>query len=294
MQNSQNLIGHNEIYNNLIYLYQNENLPNKILLTGQKGIGKSLLVNKFLEFVYDTKDKYIDTKKLIETNSHPNIFKIYKQNDKKNIDIYQIREMINFQNHSSFNNKVRIIFIKDIELLSLNSSSALLKSLEEPNHDIFYILTNNSGSIIPDTIKSRCLEFKLNLNVNEVKLIVNNYFNQNIYDIICKDYINHYNSPSFLISLVLFFKKYEKELNDYFIEDLLKEIIKNRHYIKDNFIKDNFNIFIELFFYKNINISKKISYKIRNYFYDKLSNIKKYNLDLETFFLEFEDKILSE
>ena len=76
--------------------------------------------------------------------------------------------------------------------------------------------------------------------------------------------------------------------------ELLKYIIKNKIYITDEFIKEYLNLFIELFFYKNINNSKKISFKIKKYFYQKLSFVKKYNLDFESFFLEFNDKLLSE
>ena len=38
---------------------------------------------------------------LFNKNSHPNIFKISKKIDKQNIDISQIRKMIQFQNSSS-------------------------------------------------------------------------------------------------------------------------------------------------------------------------------------------------
>ena len=294
MINSRKIIGHNDTFNNLLNLYKLNKLPNKILLSGQKGIGKSLFIEIFLNFVYSTDDIKNNTCKLIENNLHPNIFKIFKKKDKKNIDISQVREMMHFQNHSSFNNKIRFIIIENIEDLNLNSANALLKSIEEPNKKLFFILTYNTGNIIPDTLRSRCIEFKLSLNIIEVKLIVNNYFNENIYDLICKDYINCYNSPSFLISLVLFLKDKNKNLNNFNIENFIYDIIKNKYYIYDSFIKNNLNIFIELFFYKNINRSKKISYKIKDYFYFKLSEIKKYNLDLETFFLEFEDKLLSE
>ena len=294
MINSNKIIGHNDTFNNLLNLYKLNKLPNKILLTGQKGIGKSLFVELFLNLVYSIDDKKNNISKLIENNLHPNIFKIFRKKDKKNIYISQIREMIQFQNHSSFNNKIRFIIIENIEDLNLNSANALLKSIEEPNKNLFFILTYNTGNIIPDTLRSRCIEFKLSLNIIEVKLIVNNYFNENIFDLICKDYINYYNSPSFLISLVLFLKDKNKNLNNFNIESFIYDIIKNKYYIYDSFIKNNLNIFIELFFYKNINRSKKISYKIKNYFYFKLSEIKKYNLDLDTFFLEFEDKLLSE
>ena len=78
------------------------------------------------------------------------------------------------------------------------------------------------------------------------------------------------------------------------IEDLLIYVIKNKSYTSNEFIKEYLNLFIELFFYKNIHISKKISFKIKKYFYLKLSFVKKYNLDFESFFLEFNDKLLSE
>ena len=137
-------------------------------------------------------------------------------------------------------------------------------------------------------------KFKLSLTLEEVELIVNKYFQEEIYTMLSKDYINQYNSPAFLIELILYFKEKEKNISTFVIEEFLIEIIKNRLYISNDFIKENLNLFIELFFYKNINKTKRISYKIKNYFYFKLSKIKRYNLDLESFFIEFEDKLLSE
>ena len=43
-----------------------------------------------------------------------------------------------------------------------------------------------------------------------------------------------------------------------------------------------------------INKTKKLTYKIKEYYYSKFSNVRKFNLDYETFFLEFKDKLLSE
>ena len=119
-------------------------------------------------------------------------------------------------------------------------------------------------------------------------LITDKYNNINL------DFINNYNSPSFLISLVNFLETNDLPIKDCNIEDLLAYIIKNKLYTSDEFIKEYLNLFIELFFYKNINNSKNISFKIKKYFYLKLSFVKKYNLDFESFFLEFNDKLLSE
>ena len=46
-----NLFEHKEIFNQLYKLYKKDNLPNKILLTGEKGIGKSTLSYHLINFV---------------------------------------------------------------------------------------------------------------------------------------------------------------------------------------------------------------------------------------------------
>ena len=306
MSETSKLFGHKTLFSNLIYLDQIEKFPNKILLNGPKGIGKKLLVSHLLNYLYSKNNEQLYNFKnneyninnnlslLISTNSHPNIFRIQKKKDKKIIDIDQIREMIQFTNQTSFNNDRRFIVIEDINLMGINSANALLKSIEEPNNKTYYILINNSEFKILETIKSRCLEFKLNLINSEVIEIVNYYFNGDIYKDINLDFINNYNSPSFLISLVNFLESNDLSIKECNIEDLLAYIIKNKLYISDEFIKEYLNLFIELFFYKNINNSKNISFKIKKYFYLKLSFVKKYNLDFESFFLEFNDKLLSE
>ena len=169
-----------------------------------------------------------------------------------------------------------------------------MKNLEEPNENVFFILIYNSEKFLIDTIKSRCIEFKLSISNENTRIIVNNYFNENIYDQINSNLINYYSTPYFLISLINYINEYELSLSETTIDDLLINLINNKHYIKQEFIRNNLNMIIELFFYKHINTTKKFSYKIKEYYYSKLSNVKKFNLDYETFFLEFKDKLLSE
>jgi len=284
-----NLIGHETIYKDLVNLYDKGNLPNKILLTGRKGIGKSLMTKKLLKYIYKNNNV-----SLIDSNAHPNIFNIFKKSDKKNIEISQIREMIEFQNYSSFNDLPKIIVIDDFELLNLNANNSLLKTLEEPNNKNFFILINKNNGQILETIKSRCIEFKLSLNFNEIKTIVDNHFRDDIFSKIPSYFINFYTSPSFIISLINFFNEIEISYNGLNIEELVSRMINDKKYSNNIFIKDNIDIFIELFFYKNINTKKNISYKLKEYFYLKLHQIKKYNLDFESFLMEFEEKLLSE
>ena len=160
-------------FHELINLFENKKLPNKILLSGKKGIGKSTLAYHFINFVmsqdedlsYNKKNLTINDNntsyKLVQNKSHPNFYLIDLLEDKKNIDISQIRQMINYTNKSSFNEKPRFILIDNIENLNLSSSNALLKVMEEPNNGIFFILIHNIEKKILATLKSRCLTFKI-------------------------------------------------------------------------------------------------------------------------------------
>ena len=284
------LVGHSSYLENFVSLYKHDKLPSKILISGKKGIGKSLLINNFLLKIFNSNND----QELIVNMTHPNILNIKKNNDKKNIEIDQIREVVKFTNQSSFNNKARFIIIDDAEFLNINSSNALLKNLEEPNENVFFILIFNSDMSLLDTIKSRCLEFKINISNENIELIVNNYFKDNIYTKINSDLINYYSTPLFLISLLNYMNENELSISNTSIDDLLINLINNKHYNKQDFIRDNLNTIIELFFYNHINKTKKLTYKIKEYYYSKFSNVRKFNLDYETFFLEFKDKLLSE
>ena len=103
-----NLIGHNYIFEEMTYLFNENKLPNKILLSGPKGIGKSTVCYHFLNYIfsknedynYNLSDKKIDKNnisfKLILNHTHPNFYLIDLIDNSKNIEISQIRKMIEY------------------------------------------------------------------------------------------------------------------------------------------------------------------------------------------------------
>ena len=103
-----------------------------------------------------------------------------------------------------------------------------------------------------------------------------------------------YNNPAFIISLINYLNENSLNYKTITIDNLINLIIQNRDYVKNKFINENINYFIELFFYKNIYFVNNITYKLKKYFYFKLNQINKYNLDMESFFIEFQQKLLSE
>ena len=299
-----NLFEHKEVFNQLYKLSKKDILPNKILLSGEKGIGKSTLAYHLINLVlseneehpYDFEKNKInpDNKsyKRMLNKSNPNFYLIDVLEEKKNIDINQIRELIINLNKSSFNNKKRFVLIDNIELLNLNSINALLKILEEPNENINFILINNNKRVLP-TLKSRCLNFKVFLTKDQSIRIVNQLLNDDINTIINNKLFDYYATPGKLLKLIKLSEEYDLDLVNFDLNTILKTIIKDKIYKKDKSIIEIIYSFIELYFRNNIS-SKNINLlKSYHYFLEKINNTKTYNLDEETLFMEFEDKILN-
>ena len=133
--------------------------------------------------------------------------------------------MIDFINKSSFNNLKKIILIDGVENLNLNSGNALLKSLEESNSNNLFILVHNINEPILDTIRSRCLSYKLNLNNFDTKYILSDYFNENLYEKLNLDFKFNSLSPKFLINHINFIKENKLDLDTCDVKKIIKFII---------------------------------------------------------------------
>ena len=300
----QKLYMHHEIFNHLCQLYLNNKLPNKILLSGEKGIGKATLGYHLINFVlsedeehsYNIKNNEINLEnksfKLIQNKSNPNFNLIDVAEDKKNIDINQIRELITNLNKSSFNNKKRFVLIDNTELLNVNSINALLKVLEEPNENINFILINNNKKILP-TLKSRCLNFKIFLTNEQSIKIINKLINDDIYNLVNKNIVNHFITPGKLYELLKLVEDTDLNLMNSDLEVFLKSLIQSKSYKKNKPIIQIIYSFIEVYFRNNISTKNIRLFHLYHYFLKKINDTKIYNLDEETLFMEFEDKVLN-
>jgi len=300
------IYGFKYFFNEIIELYNNGKMPNKILLSGKKGSGKSTfayhLVNFFLskdeELKYDLIKNKINSEnksyKLLQNNSHPNFYLIDLLAEKKNIDVAQIRGMISYTNKSTFNNQDRFIVIDNVEYLNKNSINALLKIIEEPNENIYFILINNSEKNMLPTLKSRCITFKIHFSFDETVNICNQILNQNILNELNHDLINFYYTPGEIIKLVQFAEEKQINLKDHDVSSLISLIIENTYYKKNILIKNLLINFIELFLLKRYKTSNNKNFLLIFYqsFIQKINNTEKFNLDEESLFLEFKSKIL--
>ena len=168
----------------------------------------------------------------------------------------------------------------------------MLKILEEPNENINFILINNNKRVLP-TLKSRCLNFKVFLTKDQSIRIVNQLLNDDINTIINNKLFDYYATPGKLFKLIKLSEEYDLDLAKFDLNTTLTTIIKDKIYKKDKSITEIIYSFIELYFRNNISSENISLLKSYHYFLEKINNTKIYNLDEETLFMEFEDKILN-
>ena len=281
-------------------------IPNSILIDGMDGIGKSTFATHFINYTlsinedepYDIKNYEIKAMnrsyKLSLNNSHPNLYSITLNDGKSSISIEQIREMIKFANKSSFNNQYKIILINKSEFLNKSSSNSILKILEEPSKNTIFLILQNSRKKNLKTIQSRCIKFHLKLDFNNVISTTNKILNDEIYKHINPDLISHYNTPGQIINLLDFSKTNNIDLKTISIDEFLNFIIEKKLYLKNNFMKTNFNSFLEKYLLKLAIDKKKNKYfKLYDQFINMSNQTTLFNLDQESLYLNYKNNVLN-
>ena len=305
--NQEKIIGYDNLFKNFINLLNKKRLPNKILLSGSKGVGKSTFAYHFINYIlsineensYDINKFEIKSEnksfKLVKKLTHPNFHLIDLLDEKKNIEISQIRRAITYSQKSAFNNNFRIILIDNLESLNINSVNSLLKILEEPNEKLLFILVHDSSKRILDTIKSRCIIFKKQFTFAENVSISSDLINLDIKKLFNKNIINHYFTIGDFVFLYNFSKKNELDLHEMSIKSLLLYLLNYNVYKNElNLINLIYKLIQSYFYYSFLENKNSDLYNFYRYFIKKINYTIKFNLDLETLFFEFKVRLIND
>ena len=220
---SNKLVGLDKYFNEMIDLYNSKKLPKVLLLNGKKGIGKFTLAIHFINYIYskyetsryDLKNKVINTnsffyKSLLNKNSQDVIFIQAEENN--NIKIDEIRSLKSTLSNTSLSNNPRFTIIDEIEFLNTNSVNALLKTLEEPSANNYFILINNQQTNLIETISSRCLKTNIFLSSAKKNDIINYLVTDRDVEILIDNDNNI--SPGLFIRFNEIFSKYKISKSD--------------------------------------------------------------------------------
>ena len=208
--------------------------------------------------------------KKIENLQHSDIEVINRKNE--NIKIDEVRELIYDAIESAYSSPKKIFILCGIENLRKESSNALLKILEEPPKDVYFILLARSLNII-STIKSRTIKFHLEGASNEelgVSKEIYYFFDGN------ENNIRRYKENGIPL------EEYEDGINSY--EDALSNIKAMKEYAK-NEMENNENSssdagFLEII----INYNRSIEYIVKKIRFFSIEEVYMLVNEIETEF----------
>lgn len=155
------IFGHDAPISYLRRLVEKEMLPNSLLFTGRRGVGKytaALWLSAFLSCVSKEKKPCgicrfcRNTEKL----NFVDLRVVSPDEETLNIKMEQIREIVEDASFSPSESPRKIVIIRNAERMTEEAANCLLKILEEPPSYMLFILTApNAESLLP-TILSRC------------------------------------------------------------------------------------------------------------------------------------------
>jgi DNA polymerase-3 subunit delta' len=159
----------NDVWQRLVQQADQKHLPHALLLKGVEGSGLqafALLLVNFLLCLSPKNDQPCGECRdchLLSVGTHPGFSIIKPELSKKTesmskvITIGQIRDVIdNMVNQTSLNARRKIVMISPADVLHHNAANTLLKSLEEPPPDTFFVLVSQKPARLLATIRSRC------------------------------------------------------------------------------------------------------------------------------------------
>ncbi|EAT13335.1 DNA polymerase III subunit delta' [Bermanella marisrubri] len=142
-----------------------QRLGHAVLLTGQQGVGKRVFLKEFAQLVLchqgeqQTPCGECASCRLFTAGNHPDFITVEPEETGKAIKIDQIRRVTDFVNTTASQGQRKVVLLGPAEVMNINASNALLKSLEEPSSQVTMLLYSHQPSRLLATIKSRCQQY---------------------------------------------------------------------------------------------------------------------------------------
>jgi DNA polymerase-3 subunit delta' len=137
--------------------------PHALIITGSQGIGKIEFCHLIIQSLLCSNVSQEGSPcgqcsacAQFLAQSHADYLNLEILDGKKSIGVDQIRDMINWVNLTRQSTQKKVLFIPQAEKMTLAAANALLKTLEEPPHDVVIILVCEHLNSLLATIRSRC------------------------------------------------------------------------------------------------------------------------------------------
>ncbi|HEY8094843.1 MAG TPA: DNA polymerase III subunit delta' [Methylobacter sp.] len=138
-------------------------IPQALLITGNKGLGKQQLAQQFAVALLCATPKadgtacgHCSSCLLVNADTHPDFIQVQPEEEGKGIAIGQIRSLITRLTLKPQFESYRVVIINPADMMNNAAANAFLKCLEEPTERTSIILISEKPGKLPATIISRC------------------------------------------------------------------------------------------------------------------------------------------
>jgi DNA polymerase III delta prime subunit len=164
------LIGHKHQRHALAQLAANEKLPSSLIFCGPEGVGKRLVALELAARIMCLKNQgtTLNTQtapheacgtcpscQLIAVGNHPDLNTL-DWGTEDGVAVNDIRSSLESIGLRTLIGTKRVTILNDVDHISVIGANILLKTLEEPRPESFFILVATTSSRLPQTVLSRC------------------------------------------------------------------------------------------------------------------------------------------
>jgi len=143
-------------------------IPQALLITGNKGLGKQQLAHQFAAALLcaapqasGTACGHCSSCLLVNADTHPDFIRIQPDEPGKGIGIGQIRSLIGRLTLKPQFETQRVVIVNPADKMNHAAANAFLKCLEEPTERTSILLITEKPAKLPATIISRCQKLAL-------------------------------------------------------------------------------------------------------------------------------------
>jgi len=156
-------IGNRKIVEKIRSKLRENRFPHSLIFSGPEGVGKhtcAVMIAKALNCTGQTGaadfcDGCSSCRK-IEAGTHPDVVTISVEEEASQIKIAQIRRLLEMLDFQPLEGRNKIFIVDPADLMNAEASNALLKGLEEPPENSFFVLITVNVHELLLTIRSRC------------------------------------------------------------------------------------------------------------------------------------------
>lgn len=161
--NFSQIIGHQKEKKELQMMLAEGRLPHALLFSGPDGIGKRMVAHALAAAILCGQAEpcgVCENCHAMRNGTHPDFYELTPEIRGKStriIRIEAIRELQTIASRYPVMAKQRVIVIDDADAMNEAAENSLLKTLEEPEGAVTFILVTSAKAALLDTIISRCM-----------------------------------------------------------------------------------------------------------------------------------------